>query len=308
MPDPSSPRARHAATLTGAPPTPNGAGARAQYGAALTGQTPAAQPNGARAKAAQAATPPPAPAAIEGSVVLASGKDAMAILRQANNPEHGPENRVKAARSMTGIPYKQQTGTALRAGTTAEALEFMDCSEFVSRVLAIDGITKEILPMDTRAIKALVSQKDKFDHSVDTPRVGDIALWEGHVGIVSGVGKGNTMKLIHASGVGKLSGENKYAISPGKYRSGTFYGYYRPIHEVAGSAGKVLGQPFAPQAAPPRSAQPGVHYKSGADGTFLLDEAVIRGQVPGGAGLPQPVVPRLVVPAAPAGPPQLPGN
>jgi hypothetical protein len=132
---------------------------------------------------------------------------------------------------MTGIPYKRQTGVALRAGSTPEALQYMDCSELVSRVLAIDGITKGVLPMNTGALKVLLSQKDKFEHSKDKPRAGDIALWEGHVGIVSDVDAHNKFKMIHATGGNRLSVENKYFTTPEKYRSGKFYGYYRPIGE-----------------------------------------------------------------------------
>ena len=55
----------------------------------------------------------------------------------------GPEDRVKAARSMTGIPYKQEIGIN-RTASTSEALKYMDCSEFVSRVLAADQVTKEV--------------------------------------------------------------------------------------------------------------------------------------------------------------------
>ncbi|UYZ62620.1 CHAP domain-containing protein [Hymenobacter weizhouensis] len=156
--------------------------------------------------------------------------------------------------------------------------------------------------MNTGAIKTLLSDSGRFEHSPDKPRVGDIALWEGHVGIVSAVGKGNTMKLVHASGKGKLSGENPYAISPAKYRSSTFYGYYRPIHETKNH---VAGSPSSDQfiTSKTRSVatknQKGV-YRSGADGTFPLQEVIVRpssGQFPSEpVSLPSPVVPKLNVP------------
>ena len=47
----------------------------------------------------------------------------------------GPGDRVKAARSMTGIEYKQETVSSMRTANTAEARQYMDCAEFVCRVL-----------------------------------------------------------------------------------------------------------------------------------------------------------------------------
>ena len=220
---------------------------------------------------------------VAGSVILTTPNGIGAILQ---NSGHGPANRVKAARSMRGIAYAQQMGVALRAGTTPEALKYMDCSEFVSRVLAIDGITQGILPMNTDDIKALLSRKDLFAHSKTIPKVGDIALWKGHVGIVSEVGKNNTFRLVHAAGAGKLSLENKYAIEPGQYRSGTFYGYYRPLREdltgsvdsptVAAPALAAPIRPLPPKAQKTSALNQPAKFRSDADGTFPLDEVVVR--------------------------------
>lgn len=243
------------------------------------------------------------PLSVQGTVILASESEITEIVQNiVDGTSYGPANRVKAARSMIGIQYKQQTGTALRAGSTPEALLYMDCSEFVSRVLAIDGITSTILPMNTGAIKALVSRADRFEHSKDQPKVGDIALWEGHVGIVSGVGKGNTIKLIHASGKGKLSGENKYAISPAKYRSGIFYGYYRPINELHGNSVDLKNPsrfPMAKAASTPQPTRSVPGHRSNADGSFPLREIIVRpspGQASDAASAPYPVVPKLEMP------------
>jgi hypothetical protein len=52
----------------------------------------------------------------------------------------GPGDRVKAAKSFVGkgITYsqkpKENQGPELRTGSSAKALEFLDCSELVCRV------------------------------------------------------------------------------------------------------------------------------------------------------------------------------
>ena len=221
------------AATTGHPPTPRSVSSRAQLAATLTGVPPQASLHPRAQLAAGGRDPAQDQFLVMGSVALITPDAISSILQNGGNGS-GPANRVKAARGMIGVAYKQQINTELRTGATPEALKYMDCSEFVSRVLAIDGITNKVLSMNTDALKALLDQKDKFTHSKDTPRVGDIALWKGHVGIVSAVEKGSAIKLIHAAGVGKLSLENKYAIKPSQYRSGTFYGYYRPLHEERG--------------------------------------------------------------------------
>ena len=142
----------------------------------------------------------------------------------------GPKERVQAARELIGISYRQETTQHLRTGLTADALKFMDCSEFVCRVLAKDGITEKVESMNTKALKTFLSDQNKFEHSM-RPQIGDIALWEGHTGIVTGIDKAGRIKLTHARGERKLSGENSKAIFPSQYRSSLFYGYYRPIHE-----------------------------------------------------------------------------
>ncbi len=65
----------------------------------------------------------------------------------------GPYDRINAARNMTGLKYKQETDTKLRTENTKEALEYMDCSEFVSRVLAADEITDDVQHMNTAGLK-----------------------------------------------------------------------------------------------------------------------------------------------------------
>ncbi|MEY1639109.1 RHS repeat-associated core domain-containing protein [Tenuifilum osseticum] len=143
----------------------------------------------------------------------------------------GPGDRVKAARSMTGIKYKQETVSSMRTANTAEARQYMDCAEFVCRVLGADQITDGVQHMNSSGLKSYFDNKDKFISSAD-PQVGDIAVWKGHVGVVTEVGEDGKIKLTHARGAGKLSMENPYAIYPEQYRDSEFYGYYRPVTET----------------------------------------------------------------------------
>ncbi|MBB4038331.1 RHS repeat-associated protein [Dysgonomonas hofstadii] len=142
----------------------------------------------------------------------------------------GPYDRINAARNMTGLKYKQETDTKLRTENTKEALEYMDCSEFVSRVLAADEITDDVQHMNTAGLKDFFEKND-FEQST-TAQVGDIALWNGHTGIVTGVEEGGKVVITHARGVGKLSQESTKALTPQEYRPGTFHGFYRPNNET----------------------------------------------------------------------------
>ena len=141
----------------------------------------------------------------------------------------GPADRVKKARSMIGRPYKNEVDFKLRTEDTEEALEYMDCSEFVCRVFADDGLTEGVKHMNTSAIYEFLKNEKTFEHS-DTPTVGDIAVWEGHVGIVSDV-DGSKIKLIHARGSNKNSAENSFCIEPSDYRTSIFHGYFHPMNE-----------------------------------------------------------------------------
>jgi len=156
----------------------------------------------------------------------------------------GPGDRVKAARSMTGIEYKQETVSSMRTANTAEARQYMDCAEFVCRVLGADQITDGVQHMNSSGLKSYFDNKDKFISSAD-PQVGDIAVWKGHVGVVTEVGEDGKIKLTHARGAGKLSKENPYAISPEQYRDSEFYGYYRPVTETPDGKIDNNGKPVA---------------------------------------------------------------
>ncbi len=141
----------------------------------------------------------------------------------------GPLDRVASARAQKDIPYKQESDPVMRTQDSKDALANMDCSEFVTRVLVKDSQMPEGSSHDTKSLQKVLSDTKKWTKS-DTPEPGDVALWKGHTGIVGEANKAGEIKLIHARGAGKLSGENKYAIPPQKYRDG-FIGYYRPTKE-----------------------------------------------------------------------------
>ena len=82
----------------------------------------------------------------------------------------------------------------------------MDCSEFVNRVLSADEVTDGVTALNTSGLKTMFEDEKKFKHS-ESPEVGDIALWDGHVGVVTEVGDNGKIKLTHARGAGKLAAE-----------------------------------------------------------------------------------------------------
>jgi RHS repeat-associated protein len=141
----------------------------------------------------------------------------------------GSEDRVASAKSMTGIPYKQEQGS-LRSSNSPAAKEFMDCSELVCRVMVADGITKSGTSFNSASMKDYLSNSDKFEHS-STPEKGDIAVWKGHVAVVTEVHENGKVDFVMARGKGKESKEFK-STSPEKLNKNTFYGYYHPINET----------------------------------------------------------------------------
>jgi len=151
---------------------------------------------------------------------------------------YGPIDRVKAAKKMIGTQYKQETTSSLRTGHNSQATQYMDCAEFVCRVLYEDGITSNVDYMTTSSLKTFLNNDKLFINSM-TPKVGDIALWEGHVGIVTSVDDKNNIKLTHARGKDKLAAENTYHIRPSEYKNSTFYGYYRPINEQESNGNNI---------------------------------------------------------------------
>jgi len=146
----------------------------------------------------------------------------------------GPGDRIRAARAFVGKSYLKETGK-LRTGEDAPALEKMDCSELVSRVLAADGITKGIVSRSTAELMNFLNNPEMFDKSMSDPRPGDIVLWRGdgggHTGIVSEVDDNGRIKMIHAAGVdyGVVEDKNFKQV---KDRDGQpFQGFFRPREE-----------------------------------------------------------------------------
>lgn len=66
----------------------------------------------------------------------------------------------------------------------------MDCAEFVCRVHADDGLTDGVKHMNSRDILDSLNDKTMFENYSETS-VGDVAVWEGHTGIVSEVDGSN---------------------------------------------------------------------------------------------------------------------
>lgn len=192
----------------------------------------------------------------------------------ANNPIRyidiggmGPGDRVQAAKNQTGIPYANEGTSILRTGSAEEALKYMDCSEFVCRVLNADDITAKVEWMGSQALYSYLSNSEKFENSTNKPKTGDIAVWgqyvdvkdkdgkpvidkntgkvkqvwKGHVGIVSAGNDAGKFKLIHARGKDKLSKENPTLESPEVYRSDIkFLGFFRPKEETP--EGKITSE------------------------------------------------------------------
>jgi len=157
----------------------------------------------------------------------------------------GPGDRVKAAKqfitSISGYTYSMgsdNVGQKLRTTFTTAALKKQDCVELVTRVLYEDGALKS-MNLDKgsyylarkASIGKILFDKEKFIHDLN-PKVGDVAFWEGHVGIVSEVGKDGKFKLTHAANSRSNILENKWAIPAYMYSDGEFYGFFRPKNET----------------------------------------------------------------------------
>ena len=166
-------------------------------------------------------------------------------IRNVDENGEGPGDRVKAAKqfltSKTGYKYSMGSdniGRKYRTTFTKAALEKQDCIELVTRVLYADGVINSMnvgkydyYLANKNSIGKLLFNKSKFIQS-STPNVGDIAFWEGHVGIVSEVGKDGKFKLTHAANSRSNILENPYLINASQYHPGTFYGFFRPLNET----------------------------------------------------------------------------
>ncbi len=118
----------------------------------------------------------------------------------------GPQDRILIAQSYLGTSYKQETGSAYRTGSDASALQYMDCSEYVSRVIAGDGITDGVQHLTSSGINNMVKDVTKFEESI-TPQSGDIVSWDGHTGIVEDFNsETNEVTTLHATSYTKNDG------------------------------------------------------------------------------------------------------
>lgn len=162
-------------------------------------------------------------------------------------PFFGPKDRIAAARQFIGKGYsysmgKDNQGRALRNKFTPAAMTKQDCIELVVRVMYADGILESMDVGDydyylasKSSIGVVLNDKTQFLNS-QSPVEGDIAFWEGHIGVVSAVNSDGTFKLIHASRPHEDSRldivENPNFAKASVYHKGTFYGFYRPINET----------------------------------------------------------------------------
>lgn len=146
----------------------------------------------------------------EGNTV--SNEEAMEQIKAMSTKINtGPGDRVKAARQFIGKGYtysqakSDNVGRKFRTTFTKEALSKQDCIELVTRVMYADGALASMNLRDydyylaDASIGDILNNKEKFERS-DKPKVGDIAFWQGHIGIVSEVDEATgKFKMIHAA-------------------------------------------------------------------------------------------------------------
>ena len=164
-------------------------------------------------------------------------------LRLTDPDGRGPKDRVILASEMADqkIPYNQDKGERgyyLRTATSPEALATMDCSEFVCRVMAGDGITPTIKCYGTADLLKVMSDETKFIKSA-IPQAGDIVLWNGHTGVVENYDESSGyVTVLHATEY-KIDGKIvKNFTCREKYHLDRYYRgkknafFYRPVNET----------------------------------------------------------------------------
>ncbi|HEX5171922.1 MAG TPA: DUF6443 domain-containing protein [Cyclobacteriaceae bacterium] len=140
----------------------------------------------------------------------------------------GPGDRVKKAQSFLQTNYKQETDSKLRTGTDEAALQYLDCSELVSRVLADDGLTDGIKHMNTGGLKTFFEENEYVKSN--NPEVGDIFLWTGHTGVVTAV-DGDKVTITHAKGTAYGTIEETKSLTYFTEHKG-WQGFFRPETET----------------------------------------------------------------------------
>src|SRR5690349_1051918 len=68
------------------------------------------------------------------------------------------------------------SGSDLRRGSSPEAMRYMDCSEFVSRVLAKDGVNGIKEGMTTEQLQTALENPNLFTKREGRPEPGDVYL------------------------------------------------------------------------------------------------------------------------------------
>jgi hypothetical protein len=168
----------------------------------------------------------------------------------ATKQEDVGQKRADAARGMVeklskaGATYRQQPG-----GRDWQDYTLSDCSKFVQWTLEEAG--QGSLFGRERATTALMQQviqemsKDGGGLRSDNPRIGDIMMWGGHVGIVTDVGIENKIPCLEFAAMGgkgasltgtytDKKGQRKFWLkvsdvpSNAKLGSGGFLGYWTP--------------------------------------------------------------------------------
>ena len=190
----------------------------------------------------------------------------------ANNPIRfidfegkGPQDRVGKSRrfvELNGfINYKQEgeygkdflgnnIRTYNRTGLQTRSITNLDCSEFVSRVMASDGITRRIQSLTTYELDKFFANDPRYNYfnnkenkwiKSDIPEAGDVFLWRtansGHTGIVEGYdSESGDVTILHAKGSKFGVVRETMHISDFSNRNG-WKGFFRP--EIETQDGKI---------------------------------------------------------------------